>query len=197
MSFSFHRPFDVKVDVFVLQLPYVVREPRSGLMAVAEVALVPGYPVPDGAVGNAGVRFLRAGGELGHLCTIDNALGHAVAGNGTLSPSSVAIAPTALLHLVATEHLVVVLLDGLGHVRHSGVADLHRVPVDHPPYLVVWSWFVAGGLESTSCKNLAPMLVEIDWENGGLNHVTLLDLVRRLALAVVAEVGSSQTSLWS
>ena len=107
-------------------------------MAVAEVALVPGYPVPNGAVGNAGVRFLRAGGELGHLCTIDNALGHAVAGNGTLSPSSVAVAPTALLRLVATEHLVVVLLDGLGHVRLSGVADLHCVPVDHPPKLVVW-----------------------------------------------------------
>ena len=81
-------PGDGEGRPLVLQLPYVVREPRSGLMAVAEVALVPGYPVSDGAVGDASVSFVRASDEFGHLCTIDDALGHAVAGNGTLSPSS-------------------------------------------------------------------------------------------------------------
>ena len=55
-------PGDGEGRPLVLQLPHVVGEPRSGLMAVAEVALVPGYPVPDGAVGDAGVGFLQAGG---------------------------------------------------------------------------------------------------------------------------------------
>ena len=76
-------PGDGEGRPLVLQLPHVVGEPRSRLMAVAEVAFVPGYPVSDGAVGDASVGFLRASGELGHLCTIDDALGHAVAGDGT------------------------------------------------------------------------------------------------------------------
>ena len=126
-------PGDGEGRPLVLQLPDVVGEPRSRLMAVAEVALVPGYPVSDGAVGDASVGFLQASGELGHLCTIEDALGHAVSRNGALSPSSVTIAAATLLHMVTAKQLVVVLLYGLSHVWHGGVADLHCVPVHHPP----------------------------------------------------------------
>ena len=34
------------------------------------------------------------------------------------------------------------------------------------------SW-PGGNQESTSCRNLAPMLVDMDCEEGGLNHGTL------------------------
>ena len=37
------------------------------------------------------------------------------------------------------------------------------------------SWS-GGKQESTSCRNLAPMLVDMDCEEGGLNHVTLFFL---------------------
>ena len=39
------------------------------------------------------------------------------------------------------------------------------------------SWS-GGKQESTSCRNLAPMLVDIDFEKGGLNHVTLFFFAR-------------------
>ena len=41
------------------------------------------------------------------------------------------------------------------------------------------------------------MLVEIDWEKGGLNHVTLLVLDLRLGVVGAAGAGSSQASLRS
>ena len=42
-----YLPGDGEGRPLVLQLPHVVGEPRSGLVAVAEVALVPGDPVPS------------------------------------------------------------------------------------------------------------------------------------------------------
>ena len=54
------------------------------------------------------------------------------------------------------------------------------------------SW--PGGKQvSMRARNFCPMLVEMDWENGGLNQVTVLLLVLELALGAA---GSSQIGLW-
>ena len=122
----------------VLQLPDVVRESGARLVPVAEIALVPGNPVPHRAVGEAGVRLLGARGEVGHLGSIDDALGHAISWYRALLAAPMAITPASFLHLAAVQQLVVVLLYLLCHVRHGGVGHLHRVPVHHPPQLMVW-----------------------------------------------------------
>ena len=50
------------------------------------------------------------------------------------------------------------LFDLLGHVRHGGVGHLHSASVHQ---------------ESTSLRNLALMLVDMDYEKGGLNYIIL------------------------
>ena len=116
----------------------MIRETGAGLVPMAEVAFMLCNPVSDGAVGEAGVGLLAPGGEVGHLSPIDDALGHAVPWYGANSACSVAIAPTTFLHLATVDHLVVMLLDLLCHIRHGGVGNLHSIPIHHPPQLVVW-----------------------------------------------------------
>ena len=131
-------PGDVEGRPLVLELPDIVRKSGARLMTVPEVALVPGNPVPHCAVSEAGVGLLGARGEVGHLGSIDDALGHAISWYRALLAASMAITPASFLHLAAVQQLVVVLLDLLCHVRHGGVGHLHRVPVHHPPQLMVW-----------------------------------------------------------
>ena len=45
------------------------------------------------------------------------------------------------------------------------------------------SW-PGGKQESTSCRNLAPMLVDIDFEKGGLNHVTLFFAITNILIII-------------
>ena len=95
-----------------------------------------GNPVPHGALREACVGLLLACGSVGDLGPIDHSSRHTVAWQWTLFSSSVAIAPSTGLHCLRP-HLVVVLVQGLAHVGHRGVGDLHRVAVDHLPQLVV------------------------------------------------------------
>ena len=131
-------PGDVEGRPLVLELPDIVRKSGARLMAVSEVALVLGDPVPHSAVSEAGVGLLGARGEVGHLGSIHDALGHAITWYWALLSSTMSIASTTFLHLAAVKHLVVVLLDLLCHVRHGGVGHFHRVSVHHPPQLVIW-----------------------------------------------------------
>ena len=116
----------------------MVGESGARLVSVAEVALVFADPVSDGALGEASVGLLATGGEVGHLGSVDNTLGHAVPWYGASFSSTVAIAPSTFLHLAAVHHLVVVLFDLLRHVWHGGVGYLYCVPIHHPPQLMVW-----------------------------------------------------------
>ena len=88
---------------------------------------MPADPVPDGAVRQAGVSLLVASGEVGDLGTIDYPLGHAVAWDRALPASTVAIATSCVLVVVATVDLGVVLVQHLCHVWHCGVGDFHIV----------------------------------------------------------------------
>ena len=47
--------------------------------------------------------------------------------------------------------------------------------------MIFFNSWPSGKQESIRSRNFLPMLVEMDWEKGGLNHVTFLDLVLRLA----------------
>ena len=111
-------------------------EPGARLMFVPAVALVLAYPVPHGAVRESSVGLLLPCGGVGDLCSIYHPLGHAVAWQWALPTAAVAVASPTFLHLVASPHLAVVLAQLLRHVRHGGVGDFHRVPVDHLPQLV-------------------------------------------------------------
>ena len=59
-------------------------------------------PVSDGAVRQAGVGLLVASGEVGDLGAVDHPLGHAVAWHRALPASTVAIATSGVLDVVAT-----------------------------------------------------------------------------------------------
>ena len=136
------QQIDVQIPTDTLKYQGCLEEPKLAILAhcvpVAEIALVPGNPVPHRAVGEAGVRLLGARGEVGHLGSIDDALGHAISWYRALLAAPMAITPASFLHLAAVQQLVVVLLYLLCHVRHGGVGHLHRVPVHHPPQLMVW-----------------------------------------------------------
>ena len=82
---------------------------------------MPADPVPDGAVRQAGVSLLVASGEVGDLGTIVYPLGHAVAWDRALPASTVAIATSCVLVVVATVDLGVMLVQHLRHVWHCGV----------------------------------------------------------------------------
>ena len=133
-----YLPGDIERRPLVLELPDIVRKSGARLMTVPEVALVPGNPVPHCAVSEAGVGLLGARGEVGHLGSIYDALGHAITWYWALLSSTMSIASTTFLHLAAVKHLVVVLLDLLCHVRHGGVGHFHRVSVHHPSQLMIW-----------------------------------------------------------
>ena len=93
-------------------------------------------PVSDGAVRQAGVGLLVAGGEVGDLGPIDLPLGHAVARDRALSALAVAVATSCVAAVVATVDLGVVLVQHLCHVWHCGVGDFHIVAVDDLSQLV-------------------------------------------------------------
>ena len=114
----------------VLELPDMGGQPGAGLVTVPAVALVLGNPVPDLAVREPSVGLLLAGGGVGHLRRVHHSLRQAVARYWALSPPSVTVAASCRL-LFAPCYLGIVLLQLLTHVGHGGVADLHRVPVDH------------------------------------------------------------------
>ena len=78
-------------------------------------------PVSDGAVRQASVSLLVASGEVGDLGAINHPLGHAVAWHRALPASTVAIATSGVLDVVATVDLDVVLVQHLRHVWHCGV----------------------------------------------------------------------------
>ena len=82
---------------------------------------MPADPISDGAVRQASVGLLVAGGEVSDLGAIDHPLGHAVAWHRALPASTVAIATSGVLDVVATVDLDVVLVQHLRHVWHCGV----------------------------------------------------------------------------
>ena len=63
---------------------------------------MPADPISDGAVRQASVSLLAASGEVGDLGAIDHPLGHAVAWHRALPASTVAIATSGVLDVVAT-----------------------------------------------------------------------------------------------
>ena len=130
-------PRDGEGEALVLQLPDMRGESGAWLVAVPAISLVLGNPVPHGALREACVGLLLASGGVGDLRPIDYSLRHAVTWQWTLPASSVAIAPSTGLHTLRP-HLVVVLVEGLAHVGHGRVGDLHGVAVDHLPQLVAW-----------------------------------------------------------
>ena len=153
------------------------------------VALVLSDPVSDLALGEAGVGLLLASVGVGHLRRVYHPFRHAVARYWALTPPSVSVASSCQL-LLAPRQLGVVLLQLLTHVGHGGVAYLHRVPVD-----LCLSSCPIGKHESRRFKNFWPMLVDIDCEKGGLNHVTFLVLVLRVRGGVAGGV-SLKVSWW-
>ena len=54
--------------------------------------------------------------------------------------------------------------------------------------MIFFNSWPSGKQESVGSRNFLPTLVEIDWEYGGLNHVTFLDLDLRLAGGTVHNV---------
>ena len=125
-------PRDSEGGALVLQFPDMRGESGAWLVAVPTVALMLGNPVPHGALREACVGLLLACGGVGDLSPVDYSPRHTIAWQWALSASSVTIAPSAGLHCLRP-HLVVVLVEGLAHVGHRGVGDLHSVAVDHLP----------------------------------------------------------------
>ena len=117
-------PGDGEGRPLVLELPDMVGQSGSRLVAVAEVALVLGNPVPHRAISEAGVGLLGARREVSHLGSIDDALGHAMPWYRALLATSMAIAPASFLHSAAVQQLVVVLLYLLCHVDFKGIVHI-------------------------------------------------------------------------
>ena len=105
----------------VLHLPNMGRESGPRPVSVSAVALVLADPVPDWAVRQAGVGLLLARGEVGDLRAVHHPLRHAVAWDWALLSTSVAIATSTWLDVVAAVDLEVVLVQRLRHVWHRGV----------------------------------------------------------------------------
>ena len=122
----------------VLHLPNMGRESGPRPVSVSAVTLMLASPVPDWAVRQASVGLLLASGEVSDLGTIHHPLGHAVAWDWALLSTSVAIATSTWLVVVAADDLGVVLVQHLCHVRHCGVGYFDGVSVDDFSQLVTW-----------------------------------------------------------